>query len=86
MNQDEYRCQYDALSGKYKTVITEIEILEKKENELSSRKIQCREFIDVLKSQKNVILGFDEPLWNLLIESVMVHKKNFEFIFRTGQT
>ncbi|MCK9478914.1 MAG: recombinase family protein [Firmicutes bacterium] len=86
MNQEEYRCQYDALSEKYKTAIAEIESLENKENEVAARKIRCGEFINVLKSQENALSAFDEPLWNLLIESVIIHKKNFKFIFRTGQT
>lgn len=86
LNQEEYNCQYDTLAKQYKTVVSEIEKLENNKTELAARKIRCREFIEVLREQSTALAEFDEPLWNLLAQSITAYKTHLEVTFRTGQT
>jgi site-specific DNA recombinase len=86
LNQEEYNRQYDTLAEKYKAAVSEIEKLENNKTELAARKIRCMEFIQTLKAQPAALTEFDESLWNLLTQSVIVHKAHLEVIFRTGQT
>lgn len=86
LNQEEYNCQYDALAKQYKAIVSEIEKLENNKTELAARKIRCREFIEILKKQPTALTEFDESLWNLLAQSITVHKSHLEVNFRTGQT
>ena len=51
---------------------------------LESRKQMCRLFLDSLNSQHTALAEFDEPLWNLLVETVTVHAGRLVFIFKNG--
>ena len=80
-----YYKNYAELEEKYNKLKDEYDvILEHKENRiLKAREIDL--FIHNLQKLKQDVLEFDEGLWNLLIENVIVHRdKSMAFRFKSG--
>lgn len=80
-----YYKNYAELEEKYNKVKSECDgLLEQKENRiLKAREIDL--FILNLQKLKQDTLEFDEGLWNLLIENVIVHRdKSMTFRFKSG--
>lgn len=69
-------------NDKIETAITK---LKNKKTELTAGKIRCIEFIEILKEQSNALIEFDESLWNLLIQSINVHKSYLEVFSEQGE-
>ena len=58
--------------------------LDEQRQDLISRKHRCQTFIQAIKAQTNALTEFDEPLWNLLVESVTVHAGRLVFKLKNG--
>jgi hypothetical protein len=84
MNQDDYLKEYETLASAHKEKTEALHALAEQRINLESRKQMCRVFLDELKSQYTALAEFDEPLWNLLVESVTVHAGRLVFAFKNG--
>ena len=85
MNQDEYNKKYDSYTEKYEKIKSELSKLEDKKRDLKVRRDKVMMFIANLKSLNGVISEFDEKLWYVMVDKVVVRKeKNIEFQFRNS--
>ncbi|MBF0746612.1 recombinase family protein [Gemella sp. 19428wG2_WT2a] len=85
-NQDLYKERYNKLVNKYKKLE---EYHKKKQSQCikqEERKIEIKLFIEKLKMQDKLLEVFDEQLFNILVEKLVIHReKRIEVHFKTGQ-
>ena len=85
MNQDEYNKKYDSYTEKYEKIKSELPKLEDKKQNLKVRTDKIKIFIDNLKNHNEVMSVFDEKLWYVMVDKVVVRKEeNIEFQFRNS--
>ena len=85
MNQDEYNKKYDSYTEKYEKIKSELSKLEDKKQDLKVRRDEIKIFIEDLKSNDKLIDEFDEKLWYVMVDKVVVRKEeNIEFQFRNS--
>ena len=85
MNQDEYNKKYDSYTEKYEKIKSELSKLEDKKQDLKVRMDKIRMFVDNLKNHSKVIYEFDERLWYVLVDKVVVYEDGkVEFKFRNS--
>ena len=85
LDQKEYKARFDELSQRF-------DALEKQHNELErqiadrvSRQTAMRQFIGVLKKQKDLITEFDPSLWGALLDHATIYgKDDIRFTFKDG--
>lgn len=73
MNQDEYNKKYDSYTEKYEKIKSELSKLEDKKQDLKVRRDKIRIFVDNLKNRSEVISEFDEKLWYVLVNKIVVN-------------
>ena len=84
LNQSEYTARYDALIDRYDVLKTKYEKLAVKVHEKQCRKEQLLSFLRWLE-RTSLITEFDENIWNLMLDDVIVHSKSdVVFIFNNG--
>ena len=85
MNQDEYNKKYDSYTEKYEKIKSELSKSEDKKQNLKVRTDKIKIFIDNLKNHNEVMSVFDEKLWYVMVDKVVVRKEeNIEFQFRNS--
>lgn len=85
MNQDEYNKKYNYYTEKYEKIKSELSKLEDKKQNLKVRRDKIKIFIEDLKSNDKLIDEFDERLWYVMVDKVVVRKEeNIEFQFRNS--
>ena len=85
LNQEEYESKYNELVNKYEEVKNSIEEVEKKIFDQKIKFENIKEFIGRLEEQKGIITEFDEKLWNVTIDKVIVDlKSSIKFYFIDG--
>ena len=85
MNQDEYNKKYDSYTEKYEKIKSELSKLEDKKQDLKVRRDRIKIFIENFKSNDKLIDEFDERLWYVLVDKVVVYEdENVEFKFRNS--
>ena len=85
MNQDEYNKKYDSYTEKYEKIKSELSKLEDKKQDLKVRRDKINIFIEDLKSNDKLIDEFDEKLWYVMVDKIVVHEDgNIEFKFRNS--
>jgi len=85
MNQDEYNKKYNSYTEKYEKIKSELSKLEDKKQDLKVRMDKIRIFIDNLKNHSKVISEFDERLWYVLVDKIVVYEDGkVEFKFRNS--
>ena len=73
------------LELKYDKLIRKLKDLEHQKEELMDKQNKINTFISTLKKKANVISGFDEELFNIMVDKAVVHRdKSIEFIFNSG--
>ncbi len=84
LNQAEYTARYDVLINRYDLLKTKYEKLAVKVHEKQCRKEQLLSFLRWLE-HTSLITEFDENIWNLMLDDVIVHSKSdVVFIFNNG--
>lgn len=73
MNQDEYNEKYNSYTEKYEKIKSELSKLEDKKQDLKVRRDKIKIFIEDLKSNDKLIDEFDEKLWHILVQKVIVN-------------
>ena len=85
MNQDGYNKKYNSYTEKYEKIKSELSKLEDKKQDLKVRRDRIKIFIENLKSNDKLIDEFDERLWYVLVDKVVVYEEeNIEFQFRNS--
>ena len=85
MNQDEYNKKYHFYTEKYEKIKSALSKLEDKKQNLKVRRDKIKIFIEDLKSNDKLIDEFDEKLWYVMVDKVVVRKEeNIEFQFRNS--
>ena len=75
--------KYDSYTEKHEKIKSEISKLEEKKQNLKVRREKINIFIGNLKSNDKIIDEFDERLWYVLVDKVVVHEDgNIGFKFR----
>jgi len=72
LDQNDYAARYNELAMRYETAKTKIDT---NEADVQSRKVKCdklTEFIDRLEERSELLLEFNEGLWNATVETVVV--------------
>ena len=73
------------LELKYDKLIRKLKDLEHQKEEVMDKQNKINTFISTLKKKANVISGFDEELFNIMVDKAVVHRdKSIEFIFNSG--
>ena len=73
------------LELKYDKLIRKLKDLEHQKEEVTDKRNKINTFISTLKKKANVISGFDEELFNIMVDKAVVHRdKSIEFIFNSG--
>ena len=73
------------LELKYDKLIKKLKDLEHQKEEVMDKQNKINTFISTLKKKANVISGFDEELFNIMVDKAVVHRdKSIEFIFNSG--
>ena len=84
LNQAEYNTRYDELVDRYDLLKTKYEKLYAEVHEKRCRKEQLLTFLRWLE-RTSLITEFDENIWNLMLDDVIVHSKSdVVFIFSNG--
>lgn len=73
MNQDEYNKKYNSYTEKYEKIKSALSKLEDKKQNLKVRRDKIRIFVDNLKNRSEVISEFDEKLWYVLVNKIVVN-------------
>lgn len=84
-NQEEYQKQYDDIISRYDAMKIEYEQLCEKIENRQNRNEQLGRFIQELKGRKNLLTEFDQPLWCLLVDKIVVkNKEDITVVFKDG--
>jgi len=83
LDPNDYTQRQEELLTRYNTAKSAMTDIETQIQERKSRGMKLVTFIRALEKQDGLIAEFDEQLWNVIVESVTVHKKErMEFVFK----
>ena len=83
MDQDEYNQKYNFYTDRYETTKDKLASAKEKKQDLIVRMDKIRIFIDNLKNHSKGISEFDERLWYVLVDKIVVYEDGkVEFKFR----
>ena len=85
-NQETYQREYDELVAKYEEL--QSQLLKKQSTLQRGRKqsVDVKVIIELLSKQEHMVTGFDEKLFNTLVEKIIVHtKEKVEVHFKNSQ-
>ena len=84
-NQDTYQKKYSNLVERYDTLVSEIELIEKQQLEITSHQKDLYDFFDSLNQQSKLISEFDELLWETMVKMVEIsHNSIITFTLING--
>ena len=85
LNQAEYEERYNALAERYETIKKGIVEINDRGLEKSAKRESIEGFIRILGKKNTLVDEFDEELWNVVIEKVVVRSENeVIFVFKDG--
>jgi len=85
LNQAEYTQKYSELKDRFDRIQTDITAVSNKRMEYVAKSKSIMNFMQILQKQDGLITGFDEKLWNVAVEKVVVYANSIEkFIFVNG--
>ena len=85
LNQAEYEERYNTLAERYETIKKGIVEINDRGLEKSAKRESIGEFIWILEKNNTLVDEFDEELWNVIIEKVVVRSENeVAFVFKDG--
>ena len=84
-DQTEYAKRYNILYAKYEQTANEIAATKKQIYARQSKRERILRSLEELRRCGDILEGFDEEIWNAMVESVTVDKdKTLKFRFRDG--
>ena len=85
MPREEFDREYSRLDEKYKAAEAEIAGLESRIRDAAARRARAKAFADAYRKSGETISEWDQRLWCLMVEEVLVHRDGtLEFRFRNG--
>ena len=85
IEQEDYNKKYSALVEHYNAIKKQLKGIEVKRTERAAKKQNILRFIETLRQSSEILLEFEEDIWNATIESVKVNsQENITFIFKDG--
>ena len=86
MSQDEYQSKYNEYDKEYFKILNKVNEIEA---QIRNKKIQAKHlnaFIAELPNRPNILIEWDEDVWNYLVDKAVVHEeKSITFLFKNGQ-
>jgi len=83
LNQAEYTKRYSELKDRFDRIQLDIAAVSNKRMEYTAKRQAIAEFIQTLQKLERLITGFDEELWNGMVEKVIVYEKqDVVFMFK----
>ena len=73
LDQDEYNARYNALLARFKAAAARLEEIDAECAERRRKQASITRFLQVLKKQENLVTEFDEELWDITVDRVLVH-------------
>ena len=84
-DQEEYRKKYDKLYIRHEKIVTELKAIQEQIKRKNSQKESINYFVENYKKAPDLIKEWDEKLWNMVVEKVIVYKDGkLEFVFFSG--
>jgi site-specific DNA recombinase len=84
-DQDDYQKQYDEIINRYNTMKVEYEQLCERIKKRQARYEQLGHFVEELKRRENLLTEFDQSLWCVLVDKMVVKsKEDVTVIFKDG--
>ncbi len=84
-DQDGYNKKYNDLRERFEIIEKRFHEICERIQERNAKSESIREFIRKLEEKDDVIIEFDEELWNATIEKVIVNSENeITFVFKDG--
>ena len=85
LDQDEYNARYDALLARFKAAESRLGEIDAERNNRRMKQANITRFLRILKKQENLVTEFDDELWYITVDKVLVHTDGrLSFIFRDG--
>lgn len=85
LDQQEYTQRYNALVQRYESAKHGLENINNKRLERSAKSESIEMFMQRLEQNDKLLVGFDEDIWNAVIEKVVVKSEHeMTFIFKDG--
>jgi len=85
MDQDEYNARRDALLARYAAATARQAEIEAERSQRRMKRANITHFLQILKKQENLVTEFEEELWYITVDKVLVYPdKRLSFIFRDG--
>lgn len=84
-DQEKYQKQYDELINRYDAMKEEYRQLCDRIEKRQTRYEQLGQFVQELKGRENLLTEFDQPLWCLLVDKIVVkNKEDITVVFKDG--
>ena len=85
LNQDEYNARYEALQARFKATDARLAEIDAERGQRRMKQANITRFLQILAKQENLVAEFDEELWYITVDKVLVHADGrLAFIFRDG--
>lgn len=85
IEQQDYNKKYSTLVENYNDIKKKFEAIEVKKIERAAKKQKILRFIETLRQSNEMLLEFEETIWNATIELVKVNShESITFIFKDG--
>lgn len=85
IEQQDYNKKYSTLVENYNDIKKKLEAIEVKKIERAAKKQKILRFIETLRQSNEILLEFEETIWNAMIELVKVNShESITFIFKDG--
>ena len=85
IEQQDYNKKYSTFVENYNDIKKKLEAIEVKKIERAAKKQKILRFIETLRQSNEILLAFEETIWNATIELVKVNShESITFIFKDG--
>ena len=85
LDQADYNARYAALLARFKAAETRLAELDAERSQRRMKQANITRFLQILKQQENLVAEFDEELWYITVDKVLVHADGrLSIIFRDG--
>lgn len=84
ISQEEYQAKYEGLVQRYDCIKESIAAFEKNREERVIKQNLLENFIRELNKQEGILTEFDEALWTVLVNEIVVYKERLVFNFKAG--
>ena len=85
MDQDEYNARRDALEARFKAAETRLAEIDAERDQRRRKQANITRFLKILKKQDVLVTEFEEELWYITVDKVLVHAdRRLAVVFRDG--